>query len=329
MAAGATFVLGGAPLRTRIASLAALLALVLSAAPAAAVTKGGVPDAGEHPMVGQLVFYVPDATPSPYPDPGGWFSCSGTLLSATVVVTAGHCTFGVGLESVSTTTADDRFTAAGGNGQGGTDVWFTTNEDDDHWDGWPLTFDADGNLNYPTQAARYAARSAFLDASPLWVSATAYTHPEYNDRGFYLHDVGVLELDDAQDGPYGSIPSENYLEKYAGRRDAHRFEVVGYGLQRAHPVFEIDGDTRMKADVRLLNLVSNPAQTYIQLSNNPSTGGTCFGDSGGPTFDTTTSLLVVAVTSFGYSPNCVGVGGAYRIDQADDIAFLAEHGIEP
>ena len=59
------------------------------------------------------------------------------------------------------------------------------------------------------------------------------------------------------------------------------------------------------------------------------TGGTCFGDSGGPTFDDTNSLLLVAVTSFGYSPNCTGVGGAYRLDQPDDLEFLADHGITP
>src|SRR5215216_4398940 len=111
-------------MRMRLAPLAAIVAVMLAAAPAAAVTKGGVPDSGEHPMVGQLIFYVPDAVPSPYPDPGGWFSCSGTLLSATVVVTAGHCTFAIGDNGESTTTEDNRFTAEGGNGSGGNDIWF-------------------------------------------------------------------------------------------------------------------------------------------------------------------------------------------------------------
>jgi Trypsin len=316
-------------MRTRLASLAALLALALTVSPAAAVTKGGVPDDGEHTMVGQLIFYVPDALPSLYPEPGGWFTCSGTLVSSTVVVTAGHCTFAVGLDSVSTTTEDDRFTAADGNGTGGNDVWFTTVEDGSQWDGWPENFDANGDLTFPTQAARYAGRSSFLIGSDDWIRATSYTNPEYDDRGFFLHDVGVIELDEAQPGPYGTIPEEDYLDRYAGARNEHRFEVVGYGLQRAHPIFEIEGDTRMKADVRLLNIVSNPKQTYIQLSNNAATGGTCFGDSGGPTFDTTDSLLVVAVTSFGLSPNCTGIGGAYRLDQPDDLAFLADHGITP
>jgi hypothetical protein len=35
------------------------------------------------------------------------------------------------------------------------------------------------------------------------------------------------------------------------------------------------------------------------------------------------------VTSFGLSPNCTGIGGAYRLDQPDDLEFLADHGITP
>src|SRR4029450_4604366 len=90
------------PMRTRLVALAPLLALLLLTTRASGITKGGVPDAGEHPMVGQLVFYVPDALPSPYcaGQPGGWFSCSGTLLSVTGVVTRGQCTFATALSRV-------------------------------------------------------------------------------------------------------------------------------------------------------------------------------------------------------------------------------------
>jgi hypothetical protein len=321
-------------MRTRIAALAALLTLAVAAAPVAAITAGGEPDAGEHPYVGQLLFYVPDAPSSVYPnEPGGWFKCSGTLVSPTVVVTAGHCTFAIGLDGVSTTTEDNRTTAEDGNGSGGNDVWFSLDETKAHWDGFPATRDANGNLNYPTQRALYEARRDWANGNALWHRATSYPHPEYNDLAFYFHDAGVIVLPAvaAQAGPFATVASEDYLERYAGRRNEHRFEVVGYGLEKvlAGGTVRFGGDTRMKAEPKLNNLVSNPKDTYIQLSNNPHTGGTCFGDSGGPTFDTTTSRLLVAVTSFGYSPNCTGVGGAYRLDQPDDLAFLAGFGITP
>src|SRR5688572_18538631 len=65
--------------------IAAALTAVLIASPAAAVTDG-VPDGGAHPYVGLVVFY--DAAGNPT------HRCSGTLLSQTLFLTAGHCTSG-------------------------------------------------------------------------------------------------------------------------------------------------------------------------------------------------------------------------------------------
>ena len=45
-------------------------------------------------------------------------------------------------------------------------------------------------------------------------------------------------------------------------------------------------------------------------------------------FDGRTNLFV-AVNSFVFSPSCTGANGGYRIDQADDLAFLASHGVTP
>ncbi len=319
-------------MRTRMAALAALALLVVTVSPAAAITggpkTGDQSDNGEHPQVGQLLFYVPDEPSSIYDDPGGWFSCTGTLVSSTVIVTAGHCTFAVGDGGVSTTTPGNRHTAANGNGSGGNDMWFSTVEDGSQWDGFPATYDEDGNLNYATQQARYEARADWADQH--WMRGRSYPHPLFDDRAFYLHDAGVVVLDQPVTGvAYASIPARDYLERYAGRRNAHTFEAVGYGLEKVLPFADFGGDTRLKTDVKLVNLVGNPKDTYIKLSNNARTGGTCYGDSGGPTFDTTHSLLVVAVTSFGQSPNCTGIGGAYRLDQPDDLAFLAGFGITP
>ena len=51
-------------------------------------------------------------------------------------------------------------------------------------------------------------------------------------------------------------------------------------------------------------------------------GGTCPGDSGGPFFESG-SNLILAINSFGISPNCpAGIDGGYRIDQMDDLDWL-------
>src|SRR3954454_15489256 len=63
-----------------------VLAALISAAPAAAITNG-VADGGGHPNVGGLV------SPTQYSD-GTWIYCSGTLISPTVFLTAAHCAEG-------------------------------------------------------------------------------------------------------------------------------------------------------------------------------------------------------------------------------------------
>ena len=62
---------------------AALLAALITASPAAAITNGVV-DGNKHPNVGGLV------SPTQYSD-GTWIYCSGTLISPTVFLTAAHC----------------------------------------------------------------------------------------------------------------------------------------------------------------------------------------------------------------------------------------------
>ena len=63
----------------------ALIALFVSAPSAGAIT-GGKPDGSRHPEVGALVGYFPPAGRN-------IAYCSGTLISATVFLTAGHCGF--------------------------------------------------------------------------------------------------------------------------------------------------------------------------------------------------------------------------------------------
>ena len=64
--------------RLLLALVAGLVAMVMVASPAGAITYGQ-PDAGEHPYVGFMIFFDPSEP--------GWFSCSGTLLDANTFLT--------------------------------------------------------------------------------------------------------------------------------------------------------------------------------------------------------------------------------------------------
>ena len=90
-----------------------------SIAPAHAITYGE-PDAGEHPYVGFMIFFVPSEP--------GWFSCTGTLLDENTFLTAGHCTFDIGVDGVDSDPS------------GGTDVWVTFDETET-LAGWPARAD--------------------------------------------------------------------------------------------------------------------------------------------------------------------------------------------
>jgi hypothetical protein len=302
------------------AALVTTAALLLMPTPASAIV-GGAPDEGEHPYVGQLLFYVPNAVDPRFDDPGAWFNCTGTLIDADTVVTAGHCTYDVGVEGVAPT--DPLF--------GGTDVWFSVSEAPDYSVLPPSpTFVPDGNDE------RYEAWSAVLDASDEWAEAeSTFTHPEYVDAAFLLHDLGVVELSEPIVlDEYGSLPEENYLDRYAGvAKQQALFESVGYGLEASGPKFSLGGDTRRKADRRLISFKGaygyrDIAVMFSHARGGSTNGGTCFGDSGGPTFDISTpeieeQNLIVAVTSFGLNYNC-NASGSYRIDQPDDLAFLLD-----
>ena len=92
-----------------------------------------------------------------------------------MVLTAGHCAYGIGDDGEPTT------------GSNGNDVWINFSETPD-FTVYPPSSDYIPDRN----EERYTDRKAALNADPDWLEATAYAHPEYDDSLFYLNDLGVL-----------------------------------------------------------------------------------------------------------------------------------------
>ena len=298
------------------------MALAVLPATAAQGIINGTADGDDHPYVGELLFYVPDDVDPRFDDPGSWYACTGSLADADTVVTAGHCTHAVGLEGASTTDG-------GGDGSGGTDVWVSFEEEPD-FDILPPSADFAPDDN----EGRYDTWSSALDRSREWHEATAYPHTAYDPDRFYVHDLGVLKLDRSVEvGQYAELPTPGLLDTYATDKQ-QLFTAVGYGVEGSKLRGTFGGDTRRRADMMLVNLNGvygtgdNVAAKFSNNNGQGHTGGTCFGDSGGPIL-VKGSDTMVAVTSFGLSVTCSDGTGGYRVDQPDDLEFLASFGLTP
>jgi len=209
------------------------------------------------------------------------FRCSGTLIAPKVVLTAGHCT---------------------GEPREFSGIRIFTESDVEN-----------GDNTFPFRGG------------PNSVEATSWrAHPLYTNDAFFLHDVGVITLKEAvvlPAGQYGVLPQMNELDALSPSNST-RFTAVGYGLQRINPAFVEDELIRMSAEPHLIQINTGFTGDFsLMLSNNASTGGTCFGDSGGPNY-LGSSNVIAGVTSFGLNGTCGGTGGVFRLDRKNVLDFV-------
>ena len=263
-------------MRRRVLLAVAGLVALATAAGIQAITFGEN-DAGRHPFVGSLVGEV-DGTKYQW--------CSGTLVSPTVFVTAGHCL--VGTE------------------EAGIPIWVTFDE----------VIDADGD--------------GVVDPGVTLHDGSSYVHPEWGFPGAGgnaadPHDVAVFVLDSpVVMATYGQLPTADQLSTID--KQSARFTTVGYGTVRddktkSFASFELG--TRRKMVTQSMESLTN---AWVQFSMNPSTGsgGTCYGDSGGPHFlgaGASETRVVLAVTVTG-DRFCRATDKDYRLDTPSARAFL-------
>ena len=266
--------------KTLVAALSVIAILVIAVSPVGAVTDGELDGEG-HPYVVLLLMEV-NGAPA--------FRCSGTLLSATVLLTAGHCTNnfpGSPYTGMRVFTESDVQAGIG-----------TTN-------------------NYPF-------------AGPNSVEAVSWAaHPLYETGPFFLHDVGVVILEEPGVvlDEYGELPTVNQFDSFKPKRGQKvTFTSVGYGLQESYPTpasfLANNSRTRYVAYPWLIQINGGIVGDFsMLLSNNAHSGGTCFGDSGGPNF-LGDSTVVAGITSFGLNGNCAGTGGVFRTDRQNVLDFV-------
>jgi hypothetical protein len=271
--------------------LIALALLAVTVGIAGAITNGE-PDNGRHPYVGLLVFdYAPNSP--------GW-RCSGALIAPDIVLTAGHCTDGA--------------VAAR--------IWF----DED------VTYD---NVPFPLYPYGGPGSGA--------IEGTPYTNPKYrsdeNPYGggnglpaFSYRDVGIVVLDKPIKkkvvGEYAELPEAGLVDTLMNKT---AIDFVGYGVQEQ--IMSYPGENpydrwtglriRLYAPSELVSGDFVHSAEYMRLALNPGggSGGTCFGDSGGPDLLGGTNT-VLAVNSYVTNVNCSGVGYSARVDIPEVLDWI-------
>jgi hypothetical protein len=247
---------------------------------ASAITGGTVDSENRYSNVALIAFYADE----------GRYRCSASLISPTLLLTAAHCTDGV--DGKVAVTFD----------------WKVAEKAPS-----PLPEAADKPNGYTPEELEAAG----------YLSGTAHTHPDYSNFTDLKNwnDVGVVVLDKPVNGitPVEVAPV-GYLDQFVPKKlNKTLFTIVGYGTE----VRQGEGPTGNAPTPMSYPMVRRyteaPGQKLtpqiLQVNGNEHDprggGGSCFGDSGGPTFH---DDLQVTVTSYGYTNNCRYLDGLQRVD---------------
>jgi secreted trypsin-like serine protease len=268
----------------RLASVLSALSLVagmlLTAQPAAAITGGQRDEV--HTNVGVVRFTTES----------GRFRCSGTLISPTVVLTAGHCTGDTGASPA-------------------TNVYVSFNTD------LPLDPLAPGIT--PQERAARAAN---------YITGTAHPDPGWTGKLSISkqHDQGVVVLDAPAASKWpGITPAPllpvGTLDGNQGALKNETFTLVGYGVDIGAKKSQIVVPERRFTTSFLKNVQDEVVTFQINDRDSKAGGGSCFGDSGGPVF---LGQYVAGDASYVNSLTCNATGGYQRVDTPYARAFLEQ-----
>jgi len=270
--------------------------LVLPGTPVGAI-QNGTSDGSNHPYVCLVVFYSFQADADPiFGHYKPLWRTTGELLSANLVLTAGHGTIDTDYAT----------------------VWFLGSIPPN-----PI----------PPSPTRDPGKYPYYGGQDGYTGLT-YTNPDYKAvptpglPGFDSHDVGVVVLDRAAPiSTFAALPSSGQVDSL---KMMAAFDLVGYGVTsqvKGGGVSPYDSWTwnrqRNYAPGAFVASKDVLASEFMKLTANPGNGkgGTTFGDSGGPILKAGTNIIL-GINSFVNNSNCDGVTYAQRIDLPDILAWI-------
>jgi len=255
-------------------ALATCVVGLFAAAPAGAII-GGERDT-VHTSVGLVRFTTAD----------GRFRCSGTLISPTVVLTAGHCTEGPA-----------------------TGVYVSFDTD--------LALDPLAPNITPEEKANREAH---------YITGIAHPDPGWTGKLSFAkqHDQGVVVLDAPATSKWPDIvpaqlPPVGFLSRNQGQLKNETFTLVGYGVDIGEKKAQIVIRERRSTTSYLKNIGNEVVTFQINDRDSKAGGGSCFGDSGGAVF---WGPYVLGDASYVNSLTCNATGSYQRDDTAYSRNFL-------